>query len=524
MRRAIVLLACAGVTVAAVPSLAAPHTAAFACAPQVTPGGDWPSYGHDQFNSRTQTDEHSISPATVGSLAAAWTFDTATATDGADQSVFNGTPVEADGCLFAASTGGFVYAIDAGSGKVLWRHQFVVPAVGAGGVFVGGPAIDNGRVVVFVNRESGPYLSALDEHTGAVLWDSAPVYTYPGGYTNATPQVFDGLVFAGFSPPEGDPNGVGGFALLDARSGQILTVTPTIPAADVQKGYAGGGLWSTPAYDAATGYAYIGAGNPYSRTVEHQNVNAILKVDLDRHRKTFGQIVASYKGNVDQYSQALQEASQTPACAAANDQTFPADDPACGQLDLDFGASANLFRDSAGHLLVGDLQKSGVYHVADATTMKPAWTQVVGLSCALCNAASTATDTNGIYAEGTPGGLMWSLSHDGGAQWASPVADGGHYQAISTANGVVYTIDNYGTLGAWDAASGAPLLRRPLSQDTQNVNAAATSAGIAIADHTVFVSAASGPGGAAAAIGVAPPDGSASGVIVAYRLASGPVG
>ena len=68
----------------------------------------------------------------------------------------------------------------------------------------------------------------------------------------------------------------------------------------------------------------------------------------------------------------------------------PLDDPVCGQLDLDFGASANLFRASDGTELVGDLQKSGVYHVADAAIMKPAWTALVGASCEVCNAASTA--------------------------------------------------------------------------------------------------------------------------------------
>jgi hypothetical protein len=225
---------------------------------------------------------------------------------------------------------------------------------------------------------------------------------------------------------------------------------------------------------------------------------------------------------VDQYSQTLQVLSQTPACAGTADQVLPLDDPACGQLDLDFGAAPNLFRDAAGQLLVGDLQKSGVYHVADATTMKPAWTQIVGLSCQVCNAASTAVDAAGVYLEGTPGGLLWSLSHNGPQQWVSPVGDGAHYQAISTANGVVYTLDSAGTLGAWDAATGLPVLRRPLSLDTANADVAATSAGITIADHTVFVSAAAGPAGpagAVAALGLAaPPDGTASGVIVAYRL------
>lgn len=518
VRRTLVLLTCLSVVAAGAPAVAGSPASQPACSARTTPGGDWPAYGHDPLNSRTQDAEHAISAANVGQLAASWTFDTSAATKGIDQSVFNGTPAEANGCLFAASTGGFVYALNAADGTVAWQRRFAVPTPGLGGVFVGGPVVADGRVLVFVDRDSGPYLAALDEHTGDVLWTSAPVYTYPGGYTNATPQVFGGVIFAGFSPPEGDPKGVGGFALLDAKSGQVLTVTPTIPADDVKKGYAGGGIWSTPAFDPTSRYAYIGAGNPFSKTMEHQNVNAILKVDLDPHRRTFGQIVGSYKGNVDQYSETLQALSQTPACAGTADQTLPLDDPACGQLDLDFGAAPNLFRDSAGHLLVGDLQKSGVYHVADATTMKPAWTQVVGLSCQACNAASTAVDAGGIYLEGTPGGVLWSLSHDGAPQWAGPVGDGAHYQAISTANGVVYTLDNAGTLGAWDAATGIPALRRPLSLDTANADVAATSAGITIAAHTVFVSAAAGPAGAVSALGQTAPAGTASGIIVAYRL------
>jgi polyvinyl alcohol dehydrogenase (cytochrome) len=275
VRRSVVLFACLTVVASVAPAVAGSPPSRLACSAGTTPGGDWPAYGHDLLNSRTQGGEHVLSAANVSRLAASWTFDTSVATHGLDQSVFNGTPIEADGCLFAASTGGFVYALNAADGTVAWQRRFTVPTAGLGGVFVGGPVLDDGRVIVYVNRDSGPYLAALDEHTGAVLWTSAPVYSYPAGYTNATPQVFGGVVFAGFSPPEGDPKGTGGFALLDARTGQLLTVTPTIPAADVQKGYAGGGIWSTPAYDPTGRYAYVGAGNPFSRTMEHQNVNAI---------------------------------------------------------------------------------------------------------------------------------------------------------------------------------------------------------------------------------------------------------
>ena len=127
--------------------------------------------------------------------------------------------------------------------------------------------------------------------------------------------------------------------------------------------------------------------------------------------------MAAYQGNVDQYSETLQTLSGTPACAASDDPSvqYPLDDPVCGQLDLDFGASPNLFTNAQGQLLVGDLQKSGVYHVAHADTMTPAWTALVGVSCAACNAASTAFDGRAIEGVATPGGSMFSLDREAGA-------------------------------------------------------------------------------------------------------------
>jgi hypothetical protein len=107
-----------------------------------------------------------------------------------------------------------------------------------------------------------------------------------GSYTNASPIVAGGLVVAGCSPPEGDPTATGGFSLIDARTGAIVKTTPAIPAADHAKGYSGGGLWSTPAYDPATHYLYFGAGNPSSKDKQHPNTDAILKIDLDRARST----------------------------------------------------------------------------------------------------------------------------------------------------------------------------------------------------------------------------------------------
>lgn len=468
-------------------------------------GGQWTSYGHDPFNTRTLPDEHTIGPQQAASLHPAWVFSLSSVGDTAQ---LDSTPVVVDGCAFLTASNGGVYAVDALTGKLVWRHVFSVTKAGLGGGIVGGAAVGAGRVFVIVNEtgdgiSKGPYVAALDMHTGNVAWTSRPINAGNGYYSNATPQLIGGVVFAGFSPPEGDSAGQGGFALVDAISGSIVKVTDTVPLADQAKGFAGGGIWSTPAWDPHTGFAYVGAGNPYSKQQEDARTNAILKIDMRPSSPTYGEIIAAYKGNVDQYTQTLRALSQTPVCAATATAPlpYPLDDPGCGQLDLDFGAAPNLFNVN-GHLVVGDLQKSGVYHVADADSMAPVWNTIVGATCQACNAASTAVDGGTVFGESTPGGLLFGLHRrDGARQWETPVGDGVHYESISEADGVVYTFDTAGFFDAFDAATGLPIMRRQMSQDTSFPTGAFTSGGVAIAYHTVFVAASGGAGNGLPAAG-----------------------
>jgi len=476
-------------------------------------GGDWPMYGHDALNSRVQSAEDALGPSTLTGVAPVWTFSLSSR---GDSGGLDSTPVTSGGCVYVASSNGVVYALDAVTGTVIWQASLPAASTGLGGQIVGAPAVSGGKLIVLVNQQGdgtvGPYVSALDLHSGRTVWTSAPLSTLSGYYSNASPQVFNGVVFAGFSPPEGDSTGQGGFVLLDAQSGRLLKTTPTISPADQAQGFAGGGIWSTPAYNAATGFAYVGAGNPYSKTVEDPHTNAILKIDLRRSSKTFGGIVASYKGNVDQYTQTLQALSQTPLCVASQDTPDPVDDPVCGQLDLDFGAAPNLFS-ASGRMLVGDLQKSGVYHVADATTMAPVWNTIVGASCQVCNAASTAATRGAVYGESTPVGFEFSLDGASGAQrWATPVGDVVHYQSTSIANGIAYTFDTAGFFDAYDTETGVPLLRRPMIEDAGAPTAALTSGGVAIAYHTLFVAASEG--------GSSAPSQVSNGFLIAYRNAA----
>jgi len=464
------------------------------CTTAPAAGGQWPMYGHDLANTRSQPEAAGLAPGDVAKLTPAWTFSTSSL---GDETGFNSTPVVDDGCVYVASAGGSAYALDARTGHLVWRRTLEASNPGSGGTDVGAAAISGKEVIYLVNQFAAPYAIALNKSTGAVIWRSAPFappltssVAQAGSYTNASPIVAGGYLLAGYSPPEGVATATGGFSVIDVKTGAVLATTPTIPQHAQEEGYAGGGLWSTPAYDPRTKYAYWGAGNPNSKTKQYRTTDAILKIDLDARRATFGQIVGSYEGNVDQYTQALEELSHSPACEVSEAAPDPLDDPVCGQLDLDFGSAANLFTTADGRKVVGDLQKSGVYHVADAATMTPVWSSIVGPSCLACNADSTAFDGGAVYGVATPGGTMFALDRSSGASdWLSPVGDGVHYQSVSTADGVVWTVDGASNLDGFEASSGAPLVRRPLSVDAGAPVTDVTSSGVAIAEDRLFVAA-----------------------------------
>src|SRR5437763_4943593 len=504
------LLALAPVTAGAA-SASPPSPPQAPCTQPAPAGGRRPSYGRDLANSRNQAGETTIDGSNAAGLTPAWKFSTGAAPSG--DAGINASPVVANGCVYTGATDGSIFALDATTGRLVWTAKQTATTPGTGGTIVGSAAVSGNEVVFLIDETadgngSGPYAVAYNKSTGALLWRSRPISTHPGFYTNASPVIADGLVFAGVSPAEGDPTGQGGFGLIDARTGAIVKFTEVIPSADQAAGYAGAGVWSTPAVDTATGYAYVGTSNPYSKQQEHRYTNAIIKVDMSKSRPTFGQVVDAYKGNVDQYNEALLALRDTPACAETADQNVGVVNPVCGQIDLDFGAAPNLFTDAQGHQLVGGLQKAGVYHAAYADTMEAAWKSVVGGPCALCNAASTAVGPTGVAVEGTPGGQLFSLARqDGAANWVSPVGDGEHYQALAEANNVLYVADSAGLLDIVDASTGVPILRRPVAADIGEPDTAAlTSAGASVAEHGVFLAT----------------TGTSGGWIVAYRLPASP--
>lgn len=495
--------------------------AAVACGPTAgVIGGEWRSYGHDASNTRHQDKEFSITVAKAPTLAPAWTFSSVDAGGAGD---FTSTPVIADGCLYVGSNSGWVFALNADTGELVWKAQ--VPAEGA---INSSLTVEGGVVYAAVSRTgriagcdgdncAGPYVVAFDQVTGAVRWASLPTDSQPGADSYTSPVIYDGLVLVGVSGGAAELGDTadryafqGSLVFLDAASGALVKKTWTIHSPEAaDDGFAGAAIWSTPAVDPVGKVAFVGAGNPFQYEHEHPNTNAVLRFDLDRSSATFGEITGSYKGTVDEY---IPQFSELPCQQAPvkNPVSYPQGVGACGDIDLDFGASPNLFAGSDGQLLVGVGQKSGVYHVFEAATMAPAWTALVGPPTSVGGiVGSTAFDGAGIYGPVTVPGHVWSVGYDGRYRWASPTGDGAHWgNPVAVANGIVYTVDLKGFLDAYDARTGAPLLHRPIAVGSgTGSDLVASWGGVSIARNTVY-----------AAVGIS---GLPDGFVVAFRPGGG---
>jgi plastocyanin len=369
-------------------------------------------------------------------------------------------------------------------------------------------------VFVAVGRTSRPYVAALNERTGAVRWRTQ-IDHQNGGEAYGSPVVFDGVLFQGVSGGSAELSDEseryafqGSYVLIETRgksAGKLLKKVWTVqkPSKNAKQG--GATVWATAAVDNVAKVAYVGTGNPFHPQTAAKYADAIIKVDLDRRSPRFGDIIGHYNGIPEEFQSYT---DSTPCYDIPGNPApyYPQGLGACGDLDLDFGASPNIIRGRNGQVLVGEGQKAGVYHLIDGRSMKRVWRSTVGPPSAVGGiVGSTAYDGKAIYGPITIGGYTWSIdAKEGLPRWVSPVGDGAHWgNPVSVANGVMYTVGLTGFLDAYDAATGVPLLHHPMAGDVAPGDLAASWGGVSIARNTVY-----------AAIGMT---GLPNGSVVAYR-------
>jgi alcohol dehydrogenase (cytochrome c) len=241
--------------------------------------GDVVSFGMGTQGQRYST-LAKVNAKTVKDLVPAWSMSFG----GEKQRGQESQPVIHNGKMFVTASYSRLFAIDARSGKKLWKYEHRLPD----GIMPCCDVINRGaalydNLVIFGTLDA--QLVALDQDTGKVVWKQK-VDDYAAGYSmSAAPIIVKGLVISGVS---GGEFGVQGrLEARDAKTGKLVWIRPTIEGHmgykfdkdgnKVENGISGtlnatwegdmwktggGATWNGATYDPDTNLIFVGTGNP----------------------------------------------------------------------------------------------------------------------------------------------------------------------------------------------------------------------------------------------------------------------
>jgi alcohol dehydrogenase (cytochrome c) len=472
---------------------------AAAAAASTVPGGRpdpaaaaaWTLPGADLQNTRDVAS--AITASNVAHLGVAWCVPVESTgearsvglTDG-----FTATPVVVDGVVYLQDMESNVMAIRLATGTVLWTHNYSSPNGGPDGVNVAG-----GIVYAATNHAA----VALTAATGRQLWsrtltgndhegiDMAPGYNHGTVYVSTVPV----------NPTVGEYLGGGKGILwaLNARTGapewsfdevQNLWGNPAVNS--------GGGLWDPPSFD-AQGNLYIGIANPgpigeggwpkgypwgTSRPGPDLYTDSVVKLSPAGKLLWYYQLTPH-----DLYDWDLQN---SPVLSTAHGQPVVIDGGKAGILvELSAQTGKLLWKLPVGVHSGHDNDGLLAENATPASRIPLPATFVLEPSVLGGVESPLATDGSTVFAAvnnlavrmtvhgvaesgkafeasiGTATGEMVAVSQDTGKIIWDDKLPSSPYGAAAVTNGVVFTTTYSGYLYAFSAATGAILLKTPLS-------------------------------------------------------------
>jgi polyvinyl alcohol dehydrogenase (cytochrome) len=413
------------------------------------PAPDWPFSGHDIHNTRNAADERILDPSRVAKLMPLWMVTT-------DGNV-TATPSVVGGAVYAPDFGGSLWAVDAATGKVIWKNAISSYTGIPGDVSRTTPAYWRGTLIMGegtqpISTLEGATVFALDASSGRPLWRSK-VEPQPVAIITSAPIVDEGVVYVGTSSKAealNRPTAFRGSVLaLRADTGEILWQTYM-----TREGYTGAAVWgSTPVVDHDTGLLYVATGNNYSVPPGVCQTPEVANCAPSAPDNYFESIVA-----LDLKTGHVAWAAHTlPGDVSTN---FIHDEGP----DYDFGQGPILFTtevDGRPTTLLGAGQKSGVYWALDPTSGRVVWKSEVGPGSRL-------------------GGMMWGSAADGRRIYVSIGNTHHDPVTIPSESGKPMTTTG-GFWAALDAATGKILWRTPDPQGAIDVGALTVGDGVVYA-------------------------------------------
>ena len=226
---------------------------------------NWPVYGGDAGNTRFSQSTQ-INAANVSKLKVDWVLQL-----GSLRSQ-ESTPILVGDTLYVTSSFGpkNLFAVNAKTGIVKWRYSPEVPKgidqFACCDVNNRGVAHANGKI--FVGRLDANVV-ALDAATGKELWKTVVTDYTQGSVITSPPTLVKNLVITGYGG--GEYGARGSLVALDQNTGKEVWRTYTVPGAgekgsETWKGdsgkFGGGVAWHIGSYDPKLNLVYYGTSNP----------------------------------------------------------------------------------------------------------------------------------------------------------------------------------------------------------------------------------------------------------------------
>ena len=432
--------------------------------------GHWSGWGRDVENSRYQPDP-GLKAADVSKLKLKWAF----AYPGY---IIYGQPAVAGHRVFVTSAKGLVFALNADTGCTYWSYDNHTATRSA--ISIGEIQAKTGKTAALWFGDDKGAVTALDAATGKELW-KVQVDRHPMALITGAPKLDGNRLYVPVSSNEevaGLDNNYacctfrGSIAVLDAATGKELWQSYTIAeeakvfkknaaGADI-KGPAGVAIWTSPTIDAKHGLVYAATGDSYTDK-DVDDSDAIIALDAKTGtRKWLFQAVAKDNYLVD--------------CPGADGVNCPS---APGP-DVDFNASPILRTQPNGKAIVLATSKTGeIYALDPAQNGKLLWKRKLGDANPIGGIGwgSTADDTN-VYvaywagfmaAPGTaPGGItalnivtgepVWNtVGAAPSCGWGPVNCFNGQLSALAGIPGAVFSGSLDGHLRAYSTKDGSVL-------------------------------------------------------------------
>ena len=260
------------------------------------PGADWPGYLFSTSHSSYNPGATAITPTNAGQLAPAWKWIPPPSPNSATTSLL-ASPTVVNGVVYQGVKDGYVFAVNESNQSVLWSRFLAIntplpvgsPSCGVGdyqGIISTSTVTTDpstGKLTMYVYAPDG-FVYALDAATGAIVWKGqvyTPSTTVNDYYSWGSPLVVNGKVYVGVSSDCDNPLVPGGVASFNQSTGAPVARWVSVPT-----GQLGGSVWSSPAAMAdgsilvTTGNANAASGQPlYNESIVRLDPTTLAPVD-----------------------------------------------------------------------------------------------------------------------------------------------------------------------------------------------------------------------------------------------------